>query len=145
MKLTIEIKNLDTIRDIFGFIPGKLRDEFKEEMLTAFLLMKPDLQEYPPERPGQRYQRTDKLLEGWSNPGVSWAGSNGLAIQGKFSNNVAYASYVQGNSEAGFSQAWMHKGRWKTADSILKENEIRFEVGLEDAAQKFLDETLGKS
>ena len=64
---------------------------------------------YPPERPGQRYQRTFNLGRSWDiriNPAS-------ITIY----NRMAYAGYVVGDGK-GKGQAWMHRGRWWLARDV---------------------------
>lgn len=66
---------------------------------------------YPPERPGQRYRRTYRLRDSWQaqpTPG-------GATI----TNNRPGAVFVIGDWQGG-GQAWMHVGRWWTAESVLR-------------------------
>lgn len=67
-------------------------------------------QQYPPERPGQRYRRTETLKRAWRR-------DEGMFFDGGFvvtvSNATPYAPFVQGDN-----QAWMHKGRWESVTEI---------------------------
>src|SRR5215213_3072340 len=57
------------------------------------------LTEYPEERPGQRYTRTNALQRGWQRAIPLDQGRSFQLI-----NSVPYAGLVQGDD-----QAWMHK------------------------------------
>lgn len=61
---------------------------------------------YPPERSGQRYERTGDLGRGWRPDDGAFVGG---AFVVSISNAVEYAPWVQGEQ-----QAWMHVGRWDT-------------------------------
>lgn len=60
---------------------------------------------YPPQRPGQRYRRTEDLKRGWRRTD---ARRDAGALVVDVENPVAYGSFVQGDD-----QAPVHRGRWK--------------------------------
>ena len=71
---------------------------------------------YPPERPGQDYERTFKLRQGWK---VQRLGDTGYRIKNdaRFRGR-RYPQFVVG-SATGERQAWMHKGRWKLFRNVV--------------------------
>lgn len=78
-------------------------------------------QPYPPTRPNQRYRRTGLLGRSWE------AGSEGdlLVIR----NTRPGATFVVGDGQGG-GQAWMHLGRWWTAESILRREQPELRKGI---------------
>lgn len=94
--------------------------------------VRPEAQDYPPERPGQTYVRTYTLRDGWSRPPVLQATPNGL--EGRLGNETKYGPYVQGHD----TQAWMHRGRWQTNLSILRKLEPRIANRFKRAIEKAL-------
>lgn len=69
---------------------------------------------YPPMRSGQAYVRTGRLANSW---GVTKSGEAKYSIN----NSAPYAKYVIDDID----QAWMHAGRWWTAQEILAEKDRR--------------------
>lgn len=65
---------------------------------------------YPPKRPGQRYVRTGRLANSWSAVRMSQSTV-------RIANSAGYSGYVVGKK-----QAWFHRGRWWTAQSVIGEN-----------------------
>lgn len=66
---------------------------------------------YPAERPGQRYRRTYRLRDGW--------GARPTQGGATIFNRQPYTGFVVGDWQGG-GQAWMHRGRWWTAEAILR-------------------------
>ena len=66
---------------------------------------------YPPERPMQTYVRTYKLPTGWIMEKIK---DMSYAIR----NVVIYSHWVVAEKY----QAWMHKGRWWTAEDKMKKS-----------------------
>jgi len=73
----------------------------------ASLRMVGELARYPSPPSGSTYRRTGTL-------GREWATTNTF-LRHIIGNNVRYATYVQGPE-----QAWMHRGRWRTADEVAQ-------------------------
>lgn len=61
------------------------------------------LARYPRPPASSTYVRTGTLRQAWRSTGAS--------LHYVVGNNVRYATYVQGSD-----QAWMHRGRWETAE-----------------------------
>ena len=142
--IEIQIKNLDKIRELFdGVLTSRLRIAFKEKLDESYTVIKSQLAQYPAERPGQKYVRTGLLGRAWEDAKPAYAGSNGFSILATYTNmagstKVPYASYVQGTP-----QAWMHAGRWQSAEQILNDNQDMIAQKLSDAAETYLSEILG--
>lgn len=71
------------------------------------------LRQYPPRRLNSPYRRTFTLRSGWRVSSFSPFGGRSV------SNSVPYTQYVQGDS-AGEMQAWMHRGRWNVARTVVE-------------------------
>ena len=69
-----------------------------------------EMEGYPPERPGQRYERTGRLGFGWKVEKLD----NGYRVY----NDTLYTKYVVG-SAYGTNQAWMHVGRWQKYRDVV--------------------------
>lgn len=109
----LEIRNLDSILAQLGKLDD-LIGELAEPTREVLQLLKERMQEYPPERAGQRYDRTLDLKNGWDEF-VILAGDR----LGLLRNTVPYGHWVQSDAE----QAWMHKGRWQTDKQVVGEKE----------------------
>jgi hypothetical protein len=85
-----------------------------------------EVSNYPPERPGQTYERTGTLRENWD----VHVSTQGEALAVEISNDAtgpdgrAYAVYVIGER-----QAWFHVGRWTDGDEAI--NDYLDDVGNE--------------
>ena len=86
------------------------------------------MEEYPPERPGQRYIRTGTLYSNWCVTRLD----NGYRV----SNKTKYTQWVVGDAY-GKKQAWMHKNRWPVFREVVQREiedklpvEIRNEIRL---------------
>nr|NIV28452.1 hypothetical protein [Anaerolineae bacterium] len=95
---------------------AKLDPKTMEKHLSVALdgaadLIRADIKKYPAPPAGSSYQRTGTL-------GRSWAKKvNRSALRAVIGSNVAYAPYVQDQDR----QAWMHKGRWQTAQGVARD------------------------
>jgi hypothetical protein len=134
--LDIEIQGLDGLQAAFAIAPGTVRAEVERAMHAALLSLIPELKRYPPPRPGQRYRRTKLLGRNWATaqPQLS---STGDTITGTLGNPTPYVRWVQDRER----QAWMHKERWPTVQTILERNRANIEdylrVGVDNALQRF--------
>lgn len=81
------------------------------------------MQDYPPERPGQKYKRTFRFKRSWNLAFVS----DGLLIE----NLTPYAGRVVGD-EFGKNQAWMHVGRWSLFRSVVEQEIASLPESLSD-------------
>ena len=86
---------------------------------------------YPAKPANSRYKRTFALKAGWNSQQVkpgAWAITNRASAKGQF-----YARYVVGPKSGPQGQAWMHRGRWWTADEVLSKTYIpKLTVDLSD-------------
>jgi hypothetical protein len=74
-------------------------------------------QEYPAERPGQKYRRTGTLFSHWAIKEIDkgYLLSNDASHKGR-----AYAQYVVGDAY-GTRQAWFHQGRWNLTRDVVEQ------------------------
>lgn len=101
------------LQDLAAEFPKIGRQQFRFASERAVRRM----QEYPSQRPGQRYQRTGRLFYSWridSDP-QRYVIENTAARRGK-----RYGHYVVGDAY-GTGQAWMHRGRWLLFRDVVEE------------------------
>ena len=85
---------------------------------------------YPAKRPGQTYERTERLRDAWMGAAVIVQGMNArMGVQ------TRYARYVQGDG----TQAWMHKGRWQTDKQALAAETPRITKDIDAAIERSLN------
>ena len=90
-------------------------------------LVRADIKRYPAPPPASTYIRTGTL-------GGSWAKRvNRAALQAVIGSNVAYAPYVQDADR----QAWMHKGRWQTAQDVVRQRATDIKHFIENALMRW--------
>ena len=82
---------------------------------------------YPPERPGQTYIRTYTLPTGWLVERTKEASYT-------VTNTIEYAHWVVSKKY----QAWMHKGRWWTAEDVMAEDRKTLTKDILKAAKDIL-------
>ena len=86
------------------------------------------LRHYPSVPAGSKYKRTGDLRAGWK--------ADPQLTRTKIKNDVLYAKYVQGDN----TQAWMHKGRWRTVSVVAMDNIKGMLRAAELALDKYLKE-----
>jgi len=94
--------------------------------------MAEDAASYPPERPNQRYARTNKLHDGWldAEPVFDLQGDTLLAT---LTNPEPHGPWVQGED-----QAEIHVDRWRTTEQIMDAWEARVAARIEDALDRVI-------
>jgi len=105
--------------------PAQMEKALQSALVDAGNELRAPLQVYPPPKP--TYRQTGTLGRGWGAP---------LIIQPRqviLGNNVAYGKWVQG---AG-TQAWMHKGRWKTTADVAREKAADVKALIEKALARW--------
>lgn len=112
-------------RSMPGAVQAAVRSVYQEHGAWVLDNLLKGRQFYPPERPGQRYRRTGKLGDGWTQRQYG-------RYHVTFSNKTPYASYVVGDS-TGDGQAWMHAGRWWLAIERIGQATSRLVQNLEAA------------
>lgn len=73
---------------------------------------------YMTKRKPRGYKRTGLLKKSWT----AYVENDGQSLIGIVSTPVPYAGYVQGGKESQPSQAWMHKGIWRTTDDVVEKH-----------------------
>lgn len=124
--MKVEIENLPGVIESISRIPGKLGDALRSASAQARRLLVGQLTIEPPERPGQRYQRTGEQSRGWQR---STPVAGGLGFQ--LINPSDHAHWTQSDD-----QAWMHVGRWRPASQIAHELEEEVLALFEQAAEE---------
>jgi hypothetical protein len=130
---SITYKNLQEIIDGFQALPRYVGADVRDSLTPVIGDLKQALAIYPAERPGQRYQRTGALGRGWVEAKPQFIIKAAGAIDMRLSNPVSYTDLVQGER-----QAWMHAGRWTTAEVILTEFADDITRGVEDGVMQAL-------
>lgn len=87
------------------------------------------LRRYPPERPRQRYRRTNRLADEYAVQISVWPGG----AKAEVTNPTPYRKWVRGPE-----QAWMHQGRWEKETDILESERPALEHNIISRAIKAL-------
>lgn len=88
-------------------------------------------QNYPPERPNQKYKRTDGIKHGWKVIPSKRVGDNqevvitNTATDRRRKRPKQYAGYVFGFDDAGTGQSVWHVGRWPKKGQLLNVESYR--------------------
>lgn len=91
-------------------------------------------QQYPAERPNQKYIRTFKLKESWRVVPSRQSGDRFVcdvvndATDTKRKTPKKYAGYVFGTNDAGRGQSVYHVGRWPTVGQLANRESYRQQV-----------------
>ena len=126
--LQLDQSALDHINARFGGLSGVLRQPMAASLETLRSYMADN---YPPKPSGSRYVRTGKLGQSWTVPQIIVTG-NGL--RGTVGAGISYARWVQSSE----SQAWMHRGRWRTDLDAVNANRARIVAHFQAAIQRAL-------
>ena len=119
---------------------GKLESTLGPVLTRNQHMIQKKLQKYPPPPPGSKYVRTYKLRRSWTVQAPIFGGSHFRAlVYADGSAKTRYGPYDFRVMDAK-RQAWMHKGRWHTTDSVAKE--VTADV-LKDV-QRAIDKELAK-
>jgi hypothetical protein len=114
----------------------KLPLDLEKASQDALSLVRPALQDYAPERPGQRYRRSYELRGGWGSAIPEFQAVGGLfEFEATLENPVEYASWVQ---EQGM-QAQIHEGRWQADQVIVDQHEMEILATYDRYVQEALD------
>lgn len=111
--MTIQITE-HGIGDAIALLQGIQLARLRGAIADLLRDMAADAGDYPPQRAGSRYRRTDALHDGWIDtpPMVDLRGG---ALMGAIVNPVPYGPVVMGADD----QARIHVGHWRTTDAIL--------------------------
>lgn len=132
--LTLRINGIEKVMAGFSHAGRVIEEEIDDAFTTVMGDIVTDLADYPPERPGQRYVRTNNLERGWRNTPQRFA-AQGMSIALRVTNPVAYVPYVQGPK-----QVWWAKGRWTRTDEAIANNHSEIErageIAISNAAKR---------
>lgn len=125
--ITVTLDNLDAslaalarLADIRPLVP-----EFEAGADLVIL----DGRTYPPERPGQRYQRTGALGRGWQRQ----TSADPLSIEVDVFNRVSYAPYVIGDD-----QGAIFADRWYTYTELAAGAEPRVAALIDEGVEDWI-------
>ena len=104
--------------------PVQMEKAIEASMKGASDLVRADVKQYPPPPASSTYARTGTL-------GRSWA-SRVSGLRAVIGNITGYAPYVQGAD----TQAWMHKGRWRTTADVARQ--------MADPVKRFIEAALAR-
>ena len=132
--LSVKIRDNDKLSKKLSELPWGVRGKACEAAAFALMGNKGNtakgLQYYPPKPSGSKYVRTYDLRFGWQ--AQKWG--DGTKI--KITNAIPYAPFVQGDG----SQAWFHKGRWRTVSKIISDNRTVIDNAINAEVKKYLKE-----
>jgi len=123
-EIKIDIQGLDRAIEKMKKIPGLLNANMKDNMELSLLELWSAVRPYPPKPARSSYVRTGTLGKSLGSsmgggksgpkPSVYEVQGGGDSVRGVYGSNLSYAKYVVDPDR----QAYMHKGRWWTMDSI---------------------------
>lgn len=122
--IRIQLSGLERLQQKLG--KAVAQETLQAPLERAIERIKARLQTYPPERPGQAYERTGNLGRGWT----SSIGPLGATL----TNRVPYGPWVQGDQ----SQARVHRGRWLTTQQVADKEQPAIEAEFLQAIDKAL-------
>lgn len=104
----ISVKGLAQARKKLDALPRDIRAELTSNVRELMAPVAEDLADYPPVRPGQSYERTGILGEGWTIDSVPVVESRPEQVLISLTNAVRYAGDVQetGQQEPYFEEFW---------------------------------------
>jgi hypothetical protein len=121
----ITIEGYDAVLRGLLILPERVLESVRDALAPVLRDLQGRLATYPPERPAQRYQRTGDLGRGWTGAQPQYI-FLGTGLEARIINPTDYASFVQGDD-----QAWMHAGRWQTAERVLLDYEDELTAAVE--------------
>jgi hypothetical protein len=128
MPVEIKITGLDKIYLLFADMPNKMRKFLRTGMEQSLLVLHENVPPYPPNPVSSKYIRTGMLGKSLGSseaggkvdtPTVYSVKSNDVQTIGQFGTQLSYAKYVIDPDR----QAYMHKGRWWTMNTIKVKSE----------------------
>ena len=130
LNVTYTITGVDeTRRDLAKLRVGALQSDIADVLDDIAA----DAATYPPEVPGQRYRRTNRLHDEWIDaaPQFSLSGDTLAAV---LENATPYGPPVMGAD----NQTKAFAGRWRTTDAIMTAWEDRVAARVEDALGRLI-------
>lgn len=137
MSVKVQVRS-DQVEVKLGRIKAGIGPESQRAMKRAVLYVHSQTPPYPPPPPGSRYRRTGTLgrtitaMGSASGPALSRVETAGGTVVGYVGSSVKYAGYVIDEE----NQAWMHKGRWWTLQSVVAKSRDGIRRIFDDAISK---------
>jgi len=125
--VTFEIERYSRVDRTLRLLAASTGESLSDSLVGELVEAEPERlrqEPYPPELPGQRYERTGVLAYSWEQSKVGtgeWEIINAATQRGR-----EYAEYVVGEPE---DQADIHRGRWWTGREKLIEHFERYGPG----------------
>lgn len=128
MPIEIKVTGLDKIYLLFANMPNKMSKFLRTGMEQSLLVLHENVPPYPPNPVSSKYIRTGMLGKSLgsspaggkvSRPSVYSIRSNDTQTLGEFGTQLSYAKYVIDPDR----QAYMHRGRWWTMNTIKVKSE----------------------
>jgi hypothetical protein len=113
MSQLVEAQHLSEVQEAIKRLGAGIQPALRTVSGQARRLLVDALSEYPEERPGQKYERTEALKRGWQRASPIDQGSGFQLV-----NAVAHAGFVQGDN-----QGWAFVDRWQPATQIAHDHE----------------------
>jgi len=125
----VSIEHLSEVQAAIKKLGSGIQPALRTVSAQARRILVADLIEYPPERSGQKYERTEELKRGWQRATPLDQGRGFELV-----NTSEHARWTQGDD-----QAWMHVGRWRPASQIAHEHEEEILALYEDAVKELTE------
>jgi len=114
---------VSTIAEAITYVIALQRPDLSRVLAQQNDRLRQVAQIYPPERAGQRYQRTYTLRDAWKPIGPIRSGEGWIA---GVENATTYAEYVMGDDQGEYFE-----GRWRTASAIAEAEEETVALAIE--------------
>lgn len=145
VKIKVDWYDIDQLAKELALLPEAIAKEVQEAQKEDLREVADVLAEYPMQKFGTHYRRTERLKRGWKSAMPRIFNGVGLNFSASIGNSVPYSGFVQGGSDDPDHQTAEFRNRnWKTTDDALKETEKDSQKRLDAAVQKGLDKQLGK-
>lgn len=137
MSVEIEVRD-DLVVATLRRIEGGIGPEAQRAMRKSVLYVQSQIPPYPPPPPASSYRRTGTLgrtvtaMGSASGPALGRVESAGGTVIGYVGSSVRYAGYVIDEQ----NQAWMHKDRWWTLQSVVATSRDGIKRIFEDAINR---------
>jgi hypothetical protein len=122
----VDIQHLPEVQAAIKRMGNGIQPALRTVSGQARRLLIDALSQYPAERPGQKYVRTEALRRGWQRASPLDQGRGFQLV-----NAVRYAGDVQGDN-----QGWAFAGRWTPASQIAHDHEEEVLALYEGAIQE---------
>lgn len=123
------IKGYEELMGGFRRFPEIARGEMRKALEKSLLLLQGAMADYPVQRSDTVYRRTGTLGRLWTSARREVRTERAGILEGRIGNRTPYGPYVQDPD----LQAEVHRGRWKTTEQVMRENEEAIEALLGQA------------